>query len=186
MKHSKGRVQAINCAKLKKDLDSVKDESRLFDAIVSTPFQYKVETSLLFLGIIVLLQINKEKGTIDRIALSNTELADYTRDISVKRFEDIKIPLNHPHNIIAQAVKTGAPQSTTDWKDLFVPELTAKEARLNQAGGAIAFSAVYPLKARNGGALIYSYYQYPAEIGKAQRDFMKKYSAMVDQRLSKT
>lgn len=142
--------------------------------------------ALLHLGIIVLLLADKSDGLVHRVALSNTELAKGTTDISVKRFEDIKIPLDHPENIISKAIRSGRPQLTTDWQYLFTPVLTPEEARFNQAGGAIACSAVYPLIADNwdGGALIFSYYQYPELLGPAQRQFMKTYSALAASRLS--
>lgn len=162
---------------LQQHLGPKSTRQELYRAIVDSPFEYKVETALLHLGIVVLLLVDPETGLINRIALSNTELAKGTTDISMKRFEDIKIPLNYPDNIIAKAIRTGKPQLTTDWKYLFAPALTPEEARFNQAGGAIACSAVYPLLGvPHGGAMIFSYYQYPEKLGPDQRKFMKSYS----------
>jgi len=122
---------------------------------------------------------------IERVALSDTELAKGAATMSVKRFEDIQIPLDCAENSIVKALQTGKPQSTVDWKYLFVPALTAKEARLNQAGGAIAYSAVYPLPGvGDGAALIFSYYQYPDKIGDDQARFMECYSKIVAERLA--
>lgn len=161
-------------------LAAAPDKRQLFRAIVDTPFEYKVESALLYLGIVVLLLVNKRTGMIDRVALSNTELAKGTVDMSVKRFEDIKIPVTFTRNIIAKAIHTGRPQRTTDWRYLFEPALTPQEARFNQAGGAIACSVVYPLiDTLDGGALIFSYYQYPDKIGSAQRAFMQAYTSIV-------
>lgn len=171
---------AIDYAELKQTLAACKTDKELFEQIVNAPFKYRVETALLFLGITVLLLVNKKGGTIDRIALSKTELAKGTTDVSVKRFEDIKIPLGYPKNIIAKAIKTRKPQGTGDWQYLFAPELSPEEARLNQASGGIGYSAVYPLVgARDGGAMIFSYFQYPQEIRDNQRKFMEKYSKIV-------
>lgn len=155
-------------------------KQELYRTIVDSPFEHKVEAALLHLGIVVLLLVDPETGLINRIALSNTELAKGTTDISIKRFEDIKIPVDYPDNIIAKAIRTGKPQLTTDWKYLFAPALTPEEARFNQAGGAIACSAVYPLLGvPHGGAMIFSYYQYPEKLGSEQRKFMKSYSGAV-------
>ncbi len=173
-------TDAIDYRYIQKRLDSAIGDEQLFEAIVNTPFVFAVEMAMLFLGIIVLLQVNKNDKTIDRIALSNTEPAARTKQKSVKEFEDIKIPIGHDANIIAKAIKTGTPQGTSDWQYLFTPVLTPQEARFNQADGGIAFSAVYPLKSRDGGAMIFSYFQYPDEIGEAQRAFMEKYSLMAD------
>lgn len=174
----------LDYAELQRTLEAVQGgDGELFHAIVNTPFEHPVETAFLFLGIIVLLIVNKETGNIDRVALSNTELAKNTTDVSYVPFSEIKIPADDPENIIAKAIRSGEPQDTTDWKFLFTPALTADQARLNQASGGIAYSAVYPLQCRNGGAMIFSYFQYMHNIGEAQRAFMKSYSELVAKRL---
>lgn len=150
----------------------------LYRAIVDSPFEHKVEAALLHLGIVVLFLVDPKTRLINRVALSNTEFARGTADI--KRLEDIKIPVDYPDNCIAKAIRTSKPQLTTDWKYLFEPALTAEEARFSQAGCAIACSAVYPLLGLpHGGAMIFSYYQYPEKLGSAQRKFMKAYGTMV-------
>jgi len=162
------------------------DRQELLKAIVDLPFEHKLETASLDLGIIVLLLADKEANVIHRVALSNTELAKGTTDISVKRFEDIKIPLDYPDNVIATAIERNEPQMTADWQYLFAPALTPEEARLNQAAGAIACSAVYPLRAAHvSGALIFSYYQYPEKVGAMQQKFMQSYSQIVAAVLSR-
>lgn len=164
---------------LRARLEAANSQTELYDSIVNAPFDDRVETAFLFLGIIVLLVVNKKTGMIDRVALSNTELAKNTTTVSVLPFHDIKIPLDNPDNIISIAIQTQARQDTTDWNKLFTPALSADEARLNQASGGIAYSAVYPLKGcKNGAALIFSYYQYPHEIGERQHRFMEAYSEL--------
>jgi len=176
----------LNFSDLEKILTSAPTEQDLHMAIVNTPFDFRVATAFLFLGIIVLLKVNKKTGTIDRIALSQTELAKNTTDVSVVPFSAIKIPLDHQENIIATAIRTGKPQDTIDWKFLFEPALTPDQARLNQASGGIAYSAVYPLKGfGDGGAMIFSYFQYMHNIGNAQHEFMDQYSSLVARILSK-
>lgn len=176
--------QGINFDQLEMALDKAKPDSELFHAIVNEPFMFKVETTLMSLGIIVLLLVNKKTKTIDRIALSNTKLADLTKRRSAKRFEEIKIPLGHPENIIAQAIETGTPQGTADWQYLFVPELSAQDARFNQIEGGIGYSAVYPLiGVRDGGAMIFSYFQYPEKIHTKQEQFMERYAQLVAKKL---
>lgn len=184
---AKTDAKLMDAVKLKRLLDvSVSDERELFRLVVDTPFELKVDAAFLFLGITVLLLANKATGMIDRVALSNTELAKNTTDVSYVPFEEIKIPLdNHEGNIIAKAIQSGKPQDTTDWKFLFDPALTPQQARINQASAGIAYSAVYPFSARNGGAMIFSYYQYASEIGEPQHKFMKNYISLVDERLKK-
>jgi hypothetical protein len=174
----------LDCARLKKSLDAA-PETDMYTAIVNGPFDHKVETAFLFLGIIVLTIANPKTGNIDRVALSATELAKNTTDVSLVPFDKIKIPVDHSENIIARAIQTGQPQDTTDWKYLFEPALTPEQARINQASGGIAYSAVYPLAIPGGGALIFSYYQYSHDIGERQRDFMERYAKIVSDWLTK-
>lgn len=171
---------------LEQTLASSTSDQQLFQTIVNAPFAYKVEAAFMFLGIIVLLQADQKAGVIDRVALSNTELAKNTTDVSYVPFDEIKIPLSDPENIIARTVVTGEAHDTTDWRFLFTPVLTAEQARLNQASGGIAYSAVHPLKSRDGGAIIFSYFQYMHNIGKAQHEFMRTYTQLVDELLGKT
>lgn len=153
--------------------------------IVNAPFEYKVAATFLFLGIVVLLMVDDDGKNISRIALSNTELAKNTTDVSLVPFSEIKIPLEHPENIISVAIRSGTFQDTTDWKYLFEPALTPEQARINQASGGIAYSAVYPLNnVKPGGAMIFSYFQYQQHIGSPQHEFMAEYSAMVDRILT--
>lgn len=171
---------------LEQALAHAESEPELFHCIVNEPFAFKVETAMLFLGIIVLLLVDKDTKTINRVALSQTELAQNTTAVSAKRFQDIRIPLDYSENMIAKAIMTGEPQEVTDWTYLFNPELTPEEAQLNQASGGIAYSAIYPLTgAREGGAMIFSYYQYVHEIGDPQHNFMKRYSQLVQQALTR-
>jgi hypothetical protein len=179
--------EEINYNTLRELLSGAKTDAELTHAIVNAPMEhFKVEAAFLFLGIIVLLTVNKKTGTIDRIALSDTALAEATQKVSVKRFEDIKIPLDYQKNIIANAIQTNEPQDTTDWRFLFEPALTKEEARINQANAGIAYSAVYPLKdVGDGAAMIFSYFQYPENIGDSQKQFMEKYTKLVAEALSR-
>ena len=165
-------------------LQTANNKQDLYQKIVNAPFEYTVPTAFLFLGIIVLLFVNPETGNIDRVALSETELAKNTTDVSFVPFDEIKIPIDHDENIIAKAIRTGKYQDTIDWKFLFEPALTPEQARLNQASGGIAYSAVYPLTGvKEGGAMIFSYFQYLQNIGDPQHDFMSRYSQLVSDSL---
>jgi hypothetical protein len=160
-----------------------KGDEALFKAIVNSPFRYKLEMAFLFLGITVFLKVNPQTKTIDRIALSDTDLAKNTTTVSVVPFHEIKIGIDEPENIIAQAIRTGKPHDTTDWKYLFTPALTGEQARVNQASAGIAYSAVYPIEARDGAAMIFSYFQYQEGIGAPQQDFMRRYIEIVTKQL---
>jgi hypothetical protein len=171
-------------ANLRELLNKAKGDQQLFETIVNAPFFDKRRITLLGLGIVVLLLVNKQTRTVDRIALSDTELAKGAVRMSVKPFKEIKIPLNYKGNFIAEAIRSERYQQTSDWQYLFAPDLTPEEARLNQAGAGIGCSFIYPLiDARHGGALIFSYYLALDKIEREHHDFMRNYSYLVAKRL---
>lgn len=175
----------IDLERMQQALQQPTSDSELFSAIVDTPFTtHMVESALMFLGIVVLLLVNEETGKIDRVALSSTELAQRTTEVSVIPFNEIKIDLEDAENIIAAAIRTGEMHDTTDWHFLFTPALKPEEARINQANAGIAYSAVHPFAARHGGALIFSYFQYKDGVGQMQHDFMEQYTQLVNDALS--
>jgi hypothetical protein len=165
-------------------LEAAQNDIQLFEAIVNAPFQDKVTAALLSLGIVVFLRVNPHTKTIDRVALSNTELAKGATSISEKEFHNIKIPLGYTKNAIAKAINTGKPQKISDWQYLFIPAMSPEAARFNQAGAGIGCSVVYPYAARDGGALIFSYYQTPEKIGRTQQSFMKRYTELINEALA--
>lgn len=171
----------IDYQALQKRLTAAKNDVELFYAVVNVPFEVsKVAISYLSLGAIVLLLVNKQNGTIDRIAITDSEVAVRAKRLSTKRFEDIRIPVGYTKNAIARAIQSNQHQIVSDWQYLFIPELTPIEARFNQADSGIGCSVVYPLtNARDGGALIFSYFQYPSKITNEHHEFMRRYSEIV-------
>jgi hypothetical protein len=153
-----------------------------FQSIVDAPFHNRVMTGRLGLGITVLLLVNKKGKTIDRVALARTDLAEGTVAMSVKPFKEIKIPLGDRNNYISIAIRRQHHMVTSDWQYLFVPALTPQEARLNQSGGGIACSAIYPLQAGQG-AMIFSYYEPIDRIDESHHFFMREYARLVSERL---
>lgn len=168
-------------------LDDAKTDDELFGAIVNIPFTDRLRATELGLGIAVLLLVNEANGTLDRIALSNTELASGAVAISAKPFHEIRIPLTSKENVLIKAITSRHHQITEDWAPMFVPELTAEEARFNQAGAGIACSVIYPLIAFGGirpfGAMIFSYYEPMSTITKQHYAFMQAYADTVAAKL---
>ena len=171
----------FNFNRFEEELLVSKDNHDLMALIVNAPFAFdKVATALIFLGIVVFLLVSDDTQTIDRLSLTTNEFAQATLNVTSKKFEDIKIPTNDPKNIIAEAIRKQIVTKTGDWASLFTPELTPDQARINQASAGIAYSSVYPLiGVKNGGALIFSFYQYPEKIGPNQVDFMEQYASLV-------
>lgn len=164
-------------ARLASVLDAAENKKQLHSSIVNAPFHDKSSSVALGLGIIVLLLHDDKTGTINRIALSNTEEAKGAQDVSVKQFQEIRIPSDDANNIIAQVIRSGEPKLTSDWNDIFTPELSPEEARFNQAGAGIGCSLVCPLKEIKG-ALIFSYFIHPSELTKKHVLFMKNYTRL--------
>jgi len=161
------------------------DEHDLFETIVNAPFHNPIFSTSIDLGVVVLLLVNKKTKTIDRIALSNTPQAHGAVKMSEKPFSAIKIPVGYKGNIIAESIDTGTSHHTSDWQYLFMPALSMQAARFNQAGAGIECSYVYPLVgARDGGALIFSYYQPRANIKTRHRNFMQFYSQLVAHKIA--
>jgi hypothetical protein len=174
---------AMDYSAITHSLDETQDPQQLFDAIVNVPFTDKLKATELGLGIVVLLLVNRDNGTLDRIALSNTEMASGAVAMSAKPFHEIKIPLSAQENALIRAITELQPHYTEDWAPMFVPELTPDEARFNQAGAGIACSAMYPLLTFDGsealGALIFSYYEPLSTISDTHRAFMRIYTETV-------
>lgn len=178
-------VGEIYFTRIKKLLGAAKTDTEVFEAIVNAPFHDKIRATHLDLGIIVLLQVNGRDRTIDRIALSDTEPAAGAVQMSEKPFKEIRIPLHYDGNLIAKAIDSSDVQCVTDWKFLFAPALSPRAARFNQAGAGIEYSCVYPLKARGGGAIIFSFFQESKNIGPEHRSFMGTYASLADATLAR-
>lgn len=163
-------------------LKSAQNQKDLYSAIVNAPYADRIFTTHLGLGIVVLLLKNDQTQTLDRIALSDTELATGAVRMSAKPFHEIKIPLDASQNILVQTVNHNKPMRTDDWQYLFTPVLTAQEARLNQYGAGVEFSFTYPLysaaKKDTVGAMIFSYFSLHEEDMTAQEAFMESTSTL--------
>ncbi len=169
---------------LKALLNAAQNKEGLYEAIVNAPFRDRLKATEIDLGILVLLMVNSKTKNIDRIALSDTEHAEGAVNMSAKPFKAIKIPMDDEDNIIAKAIRSGQPQMTTDWKYLFVPAMTARQARFNQAGAGIECSIVYPLRGlKHGGAMIFSFFQPPENFTNEHKAFADAYSKLVADKL---
>lgn len=161
-------------------LELAKSKKQLYSAIVNAPFEDPLRATYLGLGIVVLLLVDKPSRMIRRIALSDTEAAKGAIRMSNKPFKEIEIPVGNKKNIIAEAIRTKEPQVTYDWYYLFTPALSAESAKFNQAGAGIEYSAIFPLKSGDGGALIYSFFQLPDANSKLRDNFASNYTTLVD------
>jgi hypothetical protein len=169
---------------LKEILSRAKNDAQLYEAIVNAPFHDKRMTTMLGLGFLSFVLVNRKTRTIDRISISKTDMAQGAIDITVKPFRELKVPIGYKGNAVAEAIRSGRYQQTNDWDYLLRPSLKPEEARLNQAGAGIASSYVYPLiNTSNAGAIIFQYFITLDKIEKTHREFMFRYTKMVSQTL---
>jgi hypothetical protein len=172
--------------KASKIFAEVTNLAKLYDKVVDLPFEDKARVTMLSMGHMIFCLVNKKNQTIDRVALSNTDSAKGAVNFSVLPFKAIKIPLSNRDNYIGIAIRTKKVMATSDWYYTFTPVLTADQARMNQAGGAIGCSVIYPLLGvGDGAALVFSFYEPLNRIGEMQHHFMEKYSKVVAAELRK-
>lgn len=172
-------------SELSEILASAQTDESLFKVIVDAPFLNKKMSVPMGLALMVLVMINTKTETLDRISLSDTESAHGAVNYSVKAFKDINVPLTAKDNMYVSVAELGKWQHTDDWKDTFTPILSPEEARFNQAGAAVGSTVVYPLSARDKGALSFSYFKPLRDINEVQHVFMRTYSGMVDDALNR-
>lgn len=161
-----------------------KAKQELFQAVVDAPFKDQLEITNFDLGITVLLLKNNKAGMVDRIALSKTKMAEGAVKMSAKPFKSIRIPADNQQNIINKAISTGKLQKTSNWHDLFVPELTQQQAAFNQSGAGIECSLVCKLGIKDGGAMIFSFYQPLENLDKVHYLFARRYSKLAEKTLN--
>lgn len=166
-------------------MSGIRNAEEFYRAIVDLPFQNKLFTTSLDLGIIVFLRVNTSDGMIDRVALSNTELALEAVRASVKPFHEIRIPLKENKNIVAQSIRKNISIATDDWNYLFTPSLSAEQARMNQTSASIECSIVEPLTTNPAGALIFSFFQPERLLGKSHHAFLTEYARIVSRHLGR-
>lgn len=141
---------------------------------------------MLGLGFLSFVLVNRRTRTIDRIAISQTDMAKGALDITVRPFRDLKVPIGYKGNAVAEAIRSGRYQQTNDWDYLLKPSLKPEEARLNQAAAGIASSYVYPLtNSREAGAVIYQYFITLDKVENVHREFMFRYTKLVSQVLNR-
>lgn len=179
----KGKLSSVSSEDykaLEKRLITTSSRPGLLREIVNAPFSNRLLCANIDLGIVVLLLVHKENQTIDRVALSDTELAKNAVRVSAKPFHKIRIPLSAQDNSIVEALNSGNPTTTQDWSTLFSPVLTPEQARQNQQAASIECSLVWPLKAGTGGALIFSFYQPLQYVGDDHLAFAEAYASIVE------
>ncbi|HWB39031.1 MAG TPA: hypothetical protein VG604_02200 [Candidatus Saccharimonadales bacterium] len=168
--------QVINFSQLTKALQATHSKKSLPKAIVNEPFHQPLAAAYLFLGFIVLYIVAEDGDTVQLSGVSDTEY--YEMSVSGYKFSPSQFKLSlakDTDNTIVEAISTGQPQETTDWRTLRRSWADPVKTNLNQANSGISRTIIYPLDIPHGGALMFCYYQYDNLLSEGQRDFMKRY-----------
>jgi len=131
--------------------------------------------------IIVLTLVNKEKGVLERISLSQTPEAKKALEVSAIPFHKIEIPLDASENLLIQTLKQKQPHVTHSWPEIFTPVLTPEQALKNQIAAGIKTSMLFPVivKDRSIGVLIFSMVKDEKDVSQAEHDLIKGFTDVV-------
>jgi hypothetical protein len=171
--------------KLALQLDKATPKS-IYSVIANAPFKNELEMALLFLGFICVYVVDEKVNRIRLKAASDTAMYHLAVDhfsFDAKSYY-LEFDKNKDNSIVRAIVK-GKPQRTTDWSTLNRGKTPLEIVRLNQASSGIACSVIYPLESTVRGALMFSYYQYPDQIGTRQEEFMRHYTKLVSKYLAR-
>jgi hypothetical protein len=170
----------VDYAKLRQELSAASDDAARFSAVVNAPFEQRIATAFLFLGIIMLVLVDPETKQLVAKAISQTDFVKEIDNMAAIPFDKIHISLSDSDNLLVQAITSGQPKSTADWTSLLNPVMEPSLARFTQASGGIVFTAVHPLDGVGaGGALVYSFFQRSDTNSAAQNDFVVQYTDLV-------
>jgi len=131
--------------------------------------------------IIVLTLVNKKKGVLERISLSQTPEAKKALEASVIPFHKIEIPLDASENLLIQTLKQKQPHVTHSWPEIFTPVLTPEQALKNQTAAGIKTSMLFPVivKDRSIGVLIFSMVKDEKDVSPEEEDLIKGFTDVV-------
>ena len=152
-----------------------------YHTVVNAPFADKLGMAWIFLGFICLFLQNHDDELIHLMAASDTDyyrlsVEQYNFDLSAYALD----PITDSKNTIVRAIASGDQQQTIDWVTMQREQANPEAVRLNQANSGIAYSAVYPLRAKTvRGALLFNFYQYRDRLGEASTLFMLRYTDLV-------
>jgi len=175
--------QAMPYTQLKRRLSLASSTDDLYDLVANAPFDYTVETALLFLGFISFFLVD-EKAQVVRLA-GVTHNEHYEMSIRGYAFnpKTFKLSLNETDNSIVKAIISGQKTGTGDWTTIKRSQANDEATRLNQANSGIASSVIYPLSGKRRGAIMYNFFQYSEDMGAEQQEFMEYYTRLVEEAL---
>ncbi|PIR42758.1 hypothetical protein CO058_04285 [candidate division WWE3 bacterium CG_4_9_14_0_2_um_filter_35_11] len=131
--------------------------------------------------VVVLVLLDQEKQVLRRTALSQTEEAKKTREVSNLRFEDIATPMTATRNLCVKAIIDNKPQITTYFPDILTPPVTPGNALESQRNAGIKASMVYPLNVSEKpiGVMIFSMTKREDEVADEEKLLLQHFTDLV-------
>jgi len=131
--------------------------------------------------VVVLALVDEKNGTLNRVALSQTEEAKKTRQVSEMEFSDIKIPLSSRKNLCIRALKQNKIQITHYFPDILTPPISVENALESQKNAGIKASMVYPLESRGEviGVMIFSMDKTEKHVTPQEWSLLRYFTEMV-------
>ncbi len=128
--------------------------------------------------VVVLALLDKEEQVLKRVALSQTDAAKKTREVSDVPFEEIVIPLSATDNLCIKALLENKPQVTHYFPDILTPPVPVENALESQKNAGIKTSLVYPLTVREEtiGIMIFSLSKEESEITAEERTLVEHFT----------
>lgn len=161
----------------------------LLDTLDYDQVVFRVVNTILFdlgfidLGyrIIVLTLLNKKKGVLERVALSQTDEAFQALKASAVPFHEIKIPLRANDNLLIKTLKAKKNHITHNWPEIFSPVLTSEQALTNQKAAGIKTSLLFPITVRDEaiGVIIFSMVKSEKDVTQEEKKLIQGFCEIV-------
>ena len=131
--------------------------------------------------VVVLALVDEKTKTLNRVALSQTEGATKTRQVSELPFNEIKIPLSAKGNLCIKALKENKIQITHYFPDILTPPISVENAIRSQENAGIKASMVYPLESRGNtiGVMIFSMDKVEKDVSPQEWSLLRYFTELV-------
>src|SRR3989339_201595 len=129
----------------------------------------------------VLALIDQENQVLKRVALSQTQEAKKTREVSNVPFEKIITPLSAKQNLCIKAMDENKTQITDYFPDILTPPISPENAIESQKNAGLKSSLIFPLQVRGKtiGIMIFSLTKNTSEIQEDEKELLGHFTDLV-------
>jgi signal transduction histidine kinase len=175
---SKKTIQSL--WKLQKIILETLDFTQVVQKVVDS---IAIELDYLDLGYqtVVLALVDEPTQTLRRISMSQTPAAEAIMGAGKMSFDEIVIPLSAADNFCIKTLLDQEVRSTTDWKDILTPPMTAEEARHLQQVSKVRNSVIYPVITQSKciGVMIFSLSKDVSQISLEEKDLLTSFIEII-------